>query len=198
MSRGGTAGRSIERRRQRKEARGAGCGRSKTAMRGCWDVAGGAAAPCTGPRRERAGVQLTCRSPATGSAQETLEAAGGGGAQQGGGKHAEQPGGQDGGRAAGGARVKPWQAAAHAPWRPRRSIHRASTTQPTARQSTPQDCRHSRALGSTWVRLGRAQMHLNACSKSAQMSSTLSMPQEKRMRLSLMPTCARFSGPWSQ
>lgn len=41
-------------------------------------------------------------------------------------------------------------------------------------------------------------MHLNACSKSAQMSSTLSMPQEKRMRLSLMPTCARFSAPWSQ
>ena len=45
---------------------------------------------------------------------------------------------------------------------------------------------------------GAAQSRANACSKSAQMSSALSMPQEKRMRLSRMPTCARFSAPWSQ
>ena len=40
-------------------------------------------------------------------------------------------------------------------------------------------------------------MAASACSKSDQMSSTFSRPQLKRMRLSLMPYCARFSGPCS-
>lgn len=36
------------------------------------------------------------------------------------------------------------------------------------------------------------------CSRSAQMSSTFSTPMLKRIRLSLMPSSARLSGPWSQ
>lgn len=54
--------------------------------------------------------------------------------------------------------------------------------------------RHARPL----LSINHCRHLSKACWKSAQMSSTPSMPQLKRTRLSLMPTCARFSAPWSQ